>query len=177
MVAGTAGRDYDSGMKKLIFALGLFAMTVLQIRAADPVEFAVGEFTFDRPEGWGWVVPGSPMRKAQLATPDEGEVTFFFFGPGQGGSVEQNIQRWVNQFEGGAASSQAMRREETFGETKVTFVTAAGTFQSGMPGGPTTPLADYGLHGAILESEGGDVFVKMTGLRAPCEPRHRRSRR
>lgn len=138
-------------------------MSSLAVRAADPVEFSVGEFTFDRPEAWGWVVPGSPMRKAQLAVPGEGDVTFFFFGPGQGGSVEQNIQRWVGQFDGGAEATQAMRREETFGDTKVSFVTAEGTFQSGMPGGPTTPLADYGLHGAILESKAGDVFVKMTG--------------
>ncbi len=132
-------------------------------QAADPVEFKVGDFEFDRPAEWGWVVPGSPMRKAQLATPDEGEVTFFHFGPGQGGSVQQNIQRWVNQFDGGATGSKGMQREETYGETKVTYVTASGTFNSGMPGGPTTPMANYGLLGAILESEGGDVFVKMTG--------------
>lgn len=150
-------------MKQFVLICGLAIFSALTVRAADPVEFSVGEFTFDRPEGWGWVVPGSPMRKAQLAVPGEGEVTFFFFGPGQGGSVEQNIQRWVNQFAGGAEKSRALQREETIGETKVTFVTAEGTFESGMPGGPTTPMADYGLHGAILESEGGNVFVKMTG--------------
>ena len=33
-----------------------------------------------------------------------------------------------------------------------------------MPGGPTTPLDNYALRGAILEDETkGDVFVKMTG--------------
>ena len=35
-----------------------------------------------------------------------------------------------------------------------------------MPGGPTTPLKDYALNGAILESSGGDVYVKMTGPQA-----------
>ena len=47
---------------------------------------------------------------------------------------------------------------------KITFVEAAGTFNSGMPGGPTTPMADYAMRGAILENtESGDVYVKMTG--------------
>jgi hypothetical protein len=33
-----------------------------------------------------------------------------------------------------------------------------------MPGGPTTPLDNYALRGAILEdARGGNVFVKMTG--------------
>jgi hypothetical protein len=131
--------------------------------AAGPVEFKVGDYSFERPEGWGWVVPDSPMRKAELSVPGGGDVTFFFFGPDAGGTVEQNIQRWVNQFDGGAEGSQAMRREELIGETKVSFVTAAGTFQSGMPGGPTTPEPETGLHGAILQGAGGNVFVKMTG--------------
>ena len=39
----------------------------------------------------------------------------------------------------------------------------SGTFSSGMPGGPTTPMENYGLYGAILESPQGDVFIKMTG--------------
>jgi hypothetical protein len=32
-----------------------------------------------------------------------------------------------------------------------------------MPGGPTKPMPDYGLQGAILEHASGDVYVKMTG--------------
>lgn len=137
-------------------------------RAADPSEFTVGAFTFQRPEGWGWVTPASPMRKAQLTPPSAGsaapgEVTFFHFGPGQGGSVEQNIQRWTAQFQAGAAGSNAMQKVGQHGGTKVTYVTASGTFQSGMPGGPTTPLEGYALLGAIIESPGGNVFVKMTG--------------
>ena len=43
---------------------------------------------------------------------------------------------------------------------------AEGTFGSGMPGGPTTPMKDYALRGAILESPSGDVYVKMTGPKA-----------
>ena len=64
----------------------------------------------------------------------------------------------VNVVEGDSGA-----KTERVGNTTVTFVKAAGTFSSGMPGGPTTPLKDYALRGAILESPTGDVYVKMTG--------------
>ncbi|MEN9469148.1 MAG: hypothetical protein RL630_881 [Verrucomicrobiota bacterium] len=39
-----------------------------------------------------------------------------------------------------------------------------------MPGGPTTPLENYALLGAILgDDQNGDVFVKMTGPAAVVE--------
>lgn len=136
-------------------------------KAADPVEFTVGSFTFARPEGWEWVRPTSPMRKAQLAVPGKdggspAEVTFFHFGAGQGGSVQANVDRWFKQFSDGYTDAKT----EHVGQTTVTFVKAEGTFASGMPGGPTTPMKDYALRGAILESKSGDVYVKMTGPKA-----------
>jgi hypothetical protein len=144
--------------------LSFFLLLAGLVNGADPVEFSVGAFTFERPEGWTWVVPSSPMRKAQLAVPasdggEGGEVNFFHFGPGQGGGVKQNVDRWVAQFQNPVADS----RTEKVGATNVTFVEATGTFLSGMPGGPTTPKEGYALRGAILESPQGDVYVKMTG--------------
>jgi hypothetical protein len=105
------------------------------------------------------------MRKAQLSVPGAGaevpgEVTFFHFGAGQGGGVQANVDRWLGQFQDGTSDS----RTETVGKTTVTFVRAAGTFSSGMPGGPTTPMKDYAMRGAILENAAeGDVYLKMTG--------------
>jgi hypothetical protein len=147
----------------LLFSL----VSVVAARAADPVEFTVGSFVFTRPEGWGWVVATSPMRKAQLSVPARdgnvpADLTFFHFGAGQGGSVQANVDRWFKQFSNGSTDAQT----ERVGNTTVTFVRASGTFSSGMPGGPTTPLKDYALRGAILESPAGDVYVKMTGPQA-----------
>lgn len=145
------------------------------VRAADPVEFSVATFQFERPSEWDWIVASSPMRKAELAPPAaadgsaQPEVTFFYFGPDQGGSVDANIQRWVGQFQGGPDATNARQRVEQYGPTKVTFVTAAGTFNSGMPGGPTTPFDGYSLYGAILEGTQGNVFVKMTGPEAAVD--------
>ncbi len=144
-----------------VFVLMAFAAMA---KAADPVEFTVGSFTFLRPETWEWVAPTSPMRKAQLSVPGKAggspaEVTFFHFGAGQGGSVQANVDRWFKQFSDGYTDAKT----EQAGSATVTFVKAEGTFASGMPGGTTTPMKDYAMRGAILESSSGDVYVKMTG--------------
>ena len=146
-------------MRLLLLVSLAFAVAA---QAAEQV--TVGSFVFTRPEAWGWVVPASLMRKAQLSVPGvdgsaPGEVVFFHFGAGQGGSVQANVDRWFKQFSDGSTDA----RTERVGNTKVTFVRASGTFSSGMPGGPTTPLKDYAMRGAILESPAGDVYVKMTG--------------
>jgi hypothetical protein len=153
-------------MRLLRFLIFPFVLAATA-KAADPVEFTVGSFVFSRPGNWGWVAPASPMRKAQLSVPAEdgsspAEVTFFHFGAGQGGSVQANVDRWFKQFSDGHTDT----RTEQAGKTTITLVKAEGTFSSGMPGGPTTPLKHYALRGAILESPSGDVFVKMIGPEA-----------
>lgn len=154
-------------MKNVVaFVMGM-VVAASALAEDAPAKFEVGAFEFQRPDGWNWVKPTSPMRKAELEVPGqagEASVTFFHFGAGQGGGAEANIQRWVKQFDNGMGN--AMQKTEQFGNTKVWFVTVSGTFQSGMPGGPTTPMEDYALRGAILESKEGDVFVKMTGPEA-----------
>ncbi|MBV9126722.1 MAG: hypothetical protein JO117_01410 [Verrucomicrobia bacterium] len=141
-------------------------------RAADPATFVVGPFTFKRPASFSWM-PVNPagMRKAQLKFADPAspsgpgvDVVFFHFGTGQGGGVEANISRWLGQFSETGDKLNPVVETATVGGTKVTRVRVErGTFSSGMPGGPTTPMADYGMQGAILESAQGDVFIKMTG--------------
>jgi len=107
------------------------------------------------------------MRKAQLEVGEgsaKAEVTFFQFGAGQGGTPADNVARWFAQFPG----SDDKRKTENVqaGSVKITFATTEGTFSSGMPGGPTTPMTGYALCGAILESPDGDVYVKLTGPEA-----------
>jgi hypothetical protein len=137
-------------------------------QSAEPVK--VGPFTFAVPEGWRSVTPSSPMRKAQLEIargPDKADVTFFQFGAGQGGTPADNVARWFAQFPG----SEAKQKTESIqaASVKITFASTEGTFSSGMPGGPTTPMPGYALCGAILESAEGDVYVKLTGPEAAVE--------
>ena len=118
-------------------------------------------------EGWKSVTPSSPMRKAQLEVArgaEKAEVTFFHFGADQGGSAAENVRRWYGQFPG--SEDKRITEHVTVGSIKITFAMTEGTYQSGMPGGPTTPMEGYALCGAILETPTGNIFVKMTGPNA-----------
>ncbi len=141
--------------------LCLLLATTVPLFAAE--NFKVGAFTFTVPEGWSKVQPSSPMRNAQLEVArgqEKAEVTFFHFGGGSG-SPEDNVKRWFGQFPG----SDEKQKSETVeaGPVTITFASTEGTFSSGMPGGPTTPVPGTGLYGAIMQHSTGDVYVKMTG--------------
>jgi hypothetical protein len=155
-------------MRNIVYLFGFFflASTYLASAADEaPATFKVSEFTFTRPSGWEWVETSSSMRKAQLKVSDakskgNAEVVFFFFGPGGGGGAKANVDRWFSQFQ----DAKNKKTDETKANgTKITYVQTEGTYLSGMPGGAKTPMPDQMLQGAILESEQGDVFVKMTG--------------
>ncbi|MDB6019319.1 MAG: uncharacterized protein JWR19_3808 [Pedosphaera sp.] len=140
---------------------------VVSGRAESSPTFKVGEFTFTRPSAWEWVEVSSPMRKAQLKVKDadgkeSADIVFFQFGGGAG-STQANVDRWLGQFQEPRDKINAKVDETTVGKTKITYVQAEGTYKSGMPGGPLTPMPDYGLLGAIIQSDAGDVFVRMTG--------------
>src|SRR5580765_6843739 len=140
----------------------------LTLRAEPPATFKVSEFTFARPANWEWVETTSAMRKAQLKVPDPkgkagADVIFFHFGKGDGGGTKANVERWLGQFKEPRDKIQAKTEEATIGKHKVTYVGAEGTYISGMPGGAQTPMANYALSGAIIESDEGNVFIRMTG--------------
>jgi len=111
------------------------------------------------------------MRKAELKVADskttaKADVVFYHFGQGSAGGTQANVERWLKQFEEPRDKLGAKLEEVTIEKHKVTYVSAEGTFKSGMPGGPQTPMPDYGLLGAIIEADGGSVFVKLTGPKA-----------
>jgi hypothetical protein len=144
------------------FALALLAAATLH--AADPV--AVSAFKFTLPDGWKSVEPKSSMRKAQLSVPGKdgakpAEVVFFFFGDGQGGDVQSNVQRWFGQFAGGKDKQKSETHE--WSGVKVTIVSTEGTMKASPISGVPEDQADFALLGAILEHADGPVFVKMTG--------------
>jgi len=139
------------------------------LRTADaPATFKVSEFSFTRPANWEWVESASPMRKAELKVVDEktkakAEVVFYHFGPGNAGGTQANIDRWFGQFVEPRDKINAKTEDVAVGKHKVTYVSAEGTYKSGMPGGPQTPMPNYALLGSIVEASEGSVFVKMTG--------------
>jgi hypothetical protein len=155
-------------MRTAFVAAALVAFIATALPAETRAETVkVEAFTFIVPEGWKSVTPSSPMRKAQLEIargPVKAEVTFFHFGADQGGTAEDNVARWYAQFPG--SEKARITEHMQIGSVKITFAMTEGTFSSGMPGGPTTPMEGYALCGAILESAAGNVFIKMTGPNA-----------
>jgi len=160
-------------MRQTILALTLSLSCFATVRAEAPATFEVGAFKFQRPAAWEWIeIPEGMkmMRKAQLTVPGKegakpAEVIFYHFGAGQGGDTKANVTRWVAQFSDKTTPEKSETKD--LAGTKVTFVSVAGTYQSGMPMGPKTPMPGYSLLGAILEdATAGSVFIKMTGPEA-----------
>jgi hypothetical protein len=123
--------------------------------------------TWVDPPAFKRVPPSNPMRKASYVVPratgdgEDGELTVFYFGPGQGGSIDANVDRWVKQF-GEVKPSDVKRADrEANGLRQHTVELESGTFSGGMGGGK--PKENFGLVGGIVESPSGAYFFKMTG--------------
>ena len=128
---------------------------------------ALGPLSAVAPKGWVAQQPSSSMRVAQYGLPGPaGEATLgiFFFGPGQGGSVEANIERWYGQFEQeDGQPAQGRRWTRQVGDIEIAGVDISGTFSGGMGMGSAEPQAGYRMLGAIAVHRSGTVFFKMTG--------------
>jgi hypothetical protein len=121
----------------------------------------------------GWKTEGArPMRAATYTIPPvagdtaSAECVVYFFGAGQGGSVQANLDRWKGQILAPRGKpSDAKIAKRTIHGLKVTTIDAAGDY-TGM-GGPMASSKsvqhNYRLLGAIVEGPGGNVFIKFTG--------------
>ncbi len=121
----------------------------------------------------GWKSEGSaPMRAATYPVApaagdhEHAECVVYYFGAGQGGSVQANLARWNGQFtraDGKPATAKIQKR--TVHGLAVSTIDVSGDY-SGM-GGPMattrTVKPHYRLLGAIIENPGGNVFLKFTG--------------
>jgi hypothetical protein len=121
--------------------------------------------TWVDPPAFKRVPPSNPMRKAAFVVPkvagdtEDGELTVFYFGPGQGGSIDANVERWVSQFSGTKPGDVKRADRTANGLTQHTVELASGSY-AGM-GGQAKP--SFGLLGAIVEAPSGMYFFKLTG--------------
>ncbi|MFP4596982.1 MAG: hypothetical protein ACOC9J_01705 [Persicimonas sp.] len=136
-------------------------------QAVSPEQFGkVGPLRWEAPEDWRAVKPASNMRLAEYHLPPAAEaepatLTVFYFGKGGGGSIQDNIDRWVGQFKDQTSEpEQATRKVDGL---NVHLVDAAGTFNAGsmMGGGEDQP--GWRMRAAIVETPAGNFFFKLTG--------------
>ena len=125
-------------------------------------QFKVAGKTFEVPPAWKVEKPSSRMRKAQYKS-GKTEIVVFYFGAGQGGGVEANVSRWLSQFKEPKDKLSAKVEKVEIKKSKVTTVSARGTYMSGPPFGQKVPVPGHALRGAIIECNGGPIFIKMTG--------------
>jgi hypothetical protein len=106
--------------------------------------------------------------RAVAGDPEDAECAVYFFGTGQGGTVEANLARWAQQFtgpDGGAPKEAPKTDRRTVAGLKISTLTASGTYlgAGGMMGQPSAPKANYRMRAAIVEAPEGLVFFKLTG--------------
>jgi len=148
-----------------------FCAALLAVSAASLSAESAAGVRWTAPAGWK-AEAARPMRAATytipLAAGDQGvaECVVNYFGPGQGGGVDANIERWRGQVlgsDGKPATAKIDKR--TVRGIPIATIDASGTY-TGM-GGPmmagSKPAAGYRLIGAIVEGPGGSVFFKLTG--------------
>jgi len=133
---------------------------------------AAGGVTWTAPDEWRAQAPSSNMRAAEFAFGEasgpQAVMAVFFFGPGQGGSIDDNVQRWVGQFRqaDGRDSMQAAEiGHRQVNGLEMTLVDVTGAYEAGMGmgGGGPTPASNQRLLAAIAVGPQGPVFFKMVG--------------
>jgi hypothetical protein len=142
--------------------------------AAGRVEDAGLRYTV--PNEWPRVPAPSDVRAAQYRIPrvpndaEDGELVLFFFGKGQGGAAEDNLQRWYGQFnqpDGRTSKEAAVVTIRTVNGLKVTLVDLGGTYKPGpMGGNGGGARPNWRMLGAVIEGGSGPWFLKATGPNA-----------
>ncbi len=113
------------------------------------------------PEKWRTIANPSTMRIATyrisgVSAADEAEMSV----ARAGGSIDDNIERWVGQFEDSPKETRTVKKVHG---VKVTIVEIAGTYQTGGMGGAPASHPGWSLLAAIVETAGSPYFFKLTG--------------
>jgi hypothetical protein len=150
----------------------LLAPALLAGSASVAADQAVAFLTYRSsvPDAWVAETPKSAMRQLQFKVPapdggDVAEFVVYFFGPGQGGTLEANIERWQSQFQGpdGAAVQPTVTQIGT--ETiPATLVELRGSYGRSVGMGPGDDVqTDRMLLAGVIETPEGNLFPQMHG--------------
>jgi hypothetical protein len=141
--------------------------------ASQAIRSEAAGLRFAVPSEWPRVPAPSDMRAAQFrvprsgSDPEDGELVLFYFGPGQGGSAEQNVERWTGQFtqpDGKPSKDAATVTIRTVHGLKQTSVEIGGDYKPAPMGGAGgAEKSDWRLLAAVVEGKGGPWFWRLTG--------------
>ena len=140
---------------------------------------ADGKYHFVAPGAWKKVKPKFDFYHAEFNIPkvegDEKDARITFSQVG--GTIAQNLQRWVDQFKGlDEGSEDALKKMNMeIDGNKVRVIHIEGTFidGGGRPFGPKTERENYVLMGAAIETGGGgNVYIKAYGPAKTMKKNH-----
>jgi hypothetical protein len=108
------------------------------------------------------------MRVATYAVPaaqgdaEGAECAVFYFGAGQGGGVDANLERWIGQFQPAGKSKRSAMKVNGI---QVSLADVSGTYTAhgGSMSQEQGDKPGWRLLGAIAESPQGAVFFKLAG--------------
>lgn len=120
------------------------------------------------PAAWQPQPPSSGMRLAQYRVPGAGgeaEAIMYYFGKGQGGTVEANIERWTSQFTSADGKPASPRVERLIASgMAATTVELTGRYARGVGMGPQGEAKpDQTLLAAVFETPEGNLTLQLHG--------------
>lgn len=149
--------------------------TVVSTNAPQaPMSSSQGDLRLKAPDGWISERPTSGMRVSQYqlpaaeGDPEPASLVVYYFGPGQGGSVEANLDRWIGQMQrpdGRQAKDEARTENTTVNGMKVTLLDVAGTYAGGdmAGGGAAQSKPNFRMRAGVIETPKGAYFIKLVG--------------
>ena len=127
------------------------------------------------PPKWTVKPVTSSMRAADFLLPgNDAELIVYYFGENGAGSIDENLDRWFNQFQqpDGKKSRDAAKIEKLkFGGQDATYVSVSGRFVAGAMPGATEAVdkADQRMLAAIVASPSGPYYFKLVGSKATVD--------
>ena len=133
-----------------------------------------GKLNFKAPDGWVAEQPSSSMRVAQYKLPradqdsEDASLVLYYFGAGEGGSTQANLDRWIAQMQqpdGSDSKTKSQTKSTAVNGLAVTTLDVTGTYTAEMtPGaGNKQDKSGYRLRAAVVETPRGPFFAKLVG--------------
>ena len=135
---------------------------------AKTVEVKVKELTLVVPESWKQQPPANTLRLTQFEIPssnNSAEPTECVVSGPFGGSIQANLQRWIDQFVSDGRKMNVTEGKSSQGNYVLLDISGTYLKSIGPPiRGQKEPAEGYQMMGVILTVEGtGNYFLKLVG--------------
>jgi hypothetical protein len=131
-------------------------------------------YVFTAQDGWREEPPSSGMRRAQYVLPaveegaDDATLVVYHFGPGGGGDLEANLDRWASQFEqpDGVDTRELLEPQaRVVNGVALSVVDLDGTYVAETRPGSGERLRKerWRMLAAIVDAPEGAYYVKLVG--------------